>query len=157
MQRNDGFTLVELVLVLLLIGIAATMATLNLSRIYQKSQEESEIREIHTILMRAKNDATRTNTTHLVTLAARKIQTGIDNDNDGTIDESLHSWTFSKFTINHTNNATISFNRRGLSSINTIYLTGYSSKVNPVIDCIDLSSTRINMGKYTSGAECEPQ
>lgn len=157
MQRNDGFTLVELVLVLLLIGIAATMATLSLSRIYQKSQEESEIREIHTILMRARNDATRTNSTHLVTLAARKIEAGIDNDNNGTIDESLQSWTFPRFIINHTDNATISFNRRGLSSINTIYLTGYSPKVNPVIDCINLSSTRINMGKYTSGGTCETQ
>ena len=156
MKNDDGFTLVELALVVALIGLALAYAGMNLNKMNTKYTAESEIKEIHSILMTARNDATRSNTTRLVVLGARQVQSGIDDDGDGTIDSSLQQRTFTKFNITYTN-PTISFNHRGLTSDNqTIRLTGLPTGVNPATDCIKVFITRINMGKYT-GADCVPR
>lgn len=154
MKRDQsGFSLVELVVIVATIGTLLAIATLHFSRMNEKYRVESNIKEIYTILMRARNDAMATNIRHQVDLAANQLQFGRDANNDGNIDTPA-TIPFPNFTINFAAN-TIAFDRRGLTNnIQTIRITGYPAGVTPLMDCITVANTRINMGRM-NGANCD--
>lgn len=150
MRDQSGFTLVELMVVVALVGIILAMATLNFNRMNEKYTLESNIKEIYAILMKARNDASNTNTPRLVVLAANQVQTGADADEDNVIDAGTAATTpYPRFTISAAN---IGFNRRGLTNnLQTIRITGYSTGTAPAMDCIVVAQTRINIGLWTGG------
>jgi prepilin-type N-terminal cleavage/methylation domain-containing protein len=157
MKDQNGFTLPEIVVVIALIVGALAIATSNLTQMNQKYLVESNIKEIHSIITTARNDATRTNATRLVVLGANTVQTGPDLDNNNIIDGAPTPRNFSPFAININGAGPISFNRRGLPNLGrTISIAGYPANVNPAIDCIALAPTRINLGRMTGGA-CVPR
>jgi len=152
MKAQSGFTLVELVLVAAIIGIVLAAVTLNFSQLNQKYAVESYTKDIYTILMQARNDASNINSPCTVNLAANEIRTVQDKNQDGdTTDQGenvIHN--FPRFTINFA--ADVLFDRRGLTNnLQTIRITGYSAKVEPTTDCIVIGPTRINIGKWTGG------
>jgi type IV fimbrial biogenesis protein FimT len=155
MKAQSGFTLIELVLVVTIIGIIATMATLSYSRLNEKSRVESYTKDIYSLLMRARNDAANINANCTVTLAANQIQTIQDRNRDGDVTDSGEtvSTDFPQFTITYTASS-VFFDRRGITNnIQTIRITGYSANIEPAMDCIVIANTRINIGKF-SGATC---
>lgn len=159
MKAQSGFTLVELMIVVVLAGIILAIITLNFTQLNSKYSAESSIKEIYSTLMRARNDATTTNTSRLVVLAANQIQTGVDTDGNNVIDGVPAAFSYPRFTINCNvliptpcGGTTIAFDRRGLANNNqTISITGFSAGTAPAIDCIVISATRINTGIMTGG------
>lgn len=143
MKGQNGFTLLELILVVAIVGTILAIVTLNFHQMNEKYRVESCTREIYTILMKARNDASRTNTTGSVVLTAHQVTSAA-----GTVN-------YPRFTISFSA-STIVFNSRGILdnvSDQTIFIEGYSADVSPAIDCIVISATRINMGKKT-GVNC---
>jgi type IV fimbrial biogenesis protein FimT len=141
MKAQNGFTLVELIIVVTVAGIIMTLATLNFRQLNEKSRVESNVKEIYSTLMRARNDAASTNTTRTVNFSANQVQIGATILN------------YPRFILTFTASPII-FDRRGLTTNGqTIRITGYSPNTDPALDCIVITDTRINYGKWT-GANC---
>lgn len=149
MKTQDGFSLVELMVVMAMIGILGVFAVSVVSSWRGKHAMEGYIKEIYTMMMKARTSAATTNTPYLVTFATNQVQTGPDANGDNTIDtpETVNTGDYS--LTNYV--GTITFDRRGMTNNEqTIQLTS-SSGLNPSLDCIVVSNTRINLGKWIGG------
>ncbi len=152
----SGFTVTELLVVIAIIAILASFSALGFSSWRTKHGVESATREIYALLMKARSDASTTNTSYLVTLAAHQVQAGPDEDNNDAIDGTSMTLNYPNYTVNFALTS-IRFDRRGLADIGgvdnqTISITTTTSGINPFVDCIVVSATRINLGKMTGGA-----
>lgn len=153
-KPQAGFTLVEVMIVVVIVGILLAIATMNFTSWNDKYKVESYIKEIHSILMKARNDAATINSQVRVTLAANLVTTHQDTDGDGIVDagERTTANPYPRFIIQSAINPII-FDRRGMTNNNqTIQILGYSPSAMPGVDCIVVSVTRINMGRMTGGA-----
>lgn len=156
MKTESGFTLIELMVVVAIIGIILSFSTLHFSRLNQKYRVESTTREIYSLLMKARNNASTTNTRHLAVLSADQVQTGADADVDNNIDGSSDSVQSPQFTIKFTGSP-VFFDRRGLATNETIHIEDYSPNITPTMDCIAIFATRINMGRWDGVNNCVHQ
>lgn len=161
--RQSGLTLVELMVVVTIIAIILAIATMNFTRWSDKYTVESYTKQIHSILMKARNDAATSNTQQLITLAANQAQITQDNNGNSAVDAGEPTITspYPRFTISSNIGgglpSVIVFSRRGITNnIQTISITGYSPNASPGLDCIVLAKTRVNMGRMTGGV-CDPQ
>lgn len=149
---QSGFTLVEVMIVVAIIGIFAAIATLNFSQMNSKYTIESYTKEIHALLMRARNDASTSNIQRIVTLAANQIQVTRDDDGDGVVDagEPTITYPYPRFALLFAANPII-FDRRGLTNNVQTLQTNHPGDAAPGADCIVVSATRINIGRMTGG------
>jgi hypothetical protein len=146
--------------VVTLIGIILAMVTLNFTQLNEKYTVESNTKEIYSILMRARNDASTTNIPRLVRLNTNQVQTGADANGDNVIDVPITK-PYPRFTINCGANPcvnnTVAFDRRGLpNNLQTLSITGFSAGTTPAMNCITIAATRINIGIMTGlpGGNC---
>lgn len=169
MKRN-GFSLIELLVVMIIVGILATLGTVSFRGWVRKYDLESQVKETYTDLMNARLKAMHQNTNHLITLSANQIRGFTDTDGDGTGDEALCIWNRNRgdpvdatcpndkslsyknlaFPATWSGTNTLNFNARGLSTTNNTIC--FFSTHNPSHDCIVVSSTRIRMGKIVNQA-----
>lgn len=154
MKGQHGFTLVELMVVVAITATILAIATLNFMRMNQKYRVESSVKEIHSTLMQARNDANLTNIPSTVRISAQQVEVLRDRDQDGDTADAGESMSrqYPPFTL--TGVGDLAFDRRGFANGNrTIRVTNYGDNVDPAMDCIVVSATRINMGKW-DGSNC---
>jgi prepilin-type N-terminal cleavage/methylation domain-containing protein len=160
-NKNSGFTVTELLVVIALIAILASVSVMGYSSWHAKYGLEKATREIYSLLMKARSDAVTTKTPYVVTIGANQVQSGPDADDDNAINGTPATLSYPNYVIHNTGNAgnaaiVFVFDRRGLVNIpgenQTINLTSTITGTNPAVDCIVISATRINLGKMTGGA-----
>jgi type IV fimbrial biogenesis protein FimT len=179
-MKKNGFSLIELLVVMIILGILASLGTVSFRGWIRKTELESQVKEMYTDIMNARLTAMHRNTTHLISLSANQISGSVDTNGDGVGDNALCIWNRNKgdsadascpndkslsyknltFQAAWSGTATLAFNARGLSTTNNTICV-FSSH-NPSYDCIVVSSTRIRMGKLInqggcSSANCEPK
>lgn len=156
-----GFTLVEILITLAILGILVAMAIGNFGGVNDKYKVEAETKQLYADLMDARGRAMQRNRASFVRINSVVYQTFEDTspapDGDGSLQQGVDTGIAS-VTVSHAIDASnigaaplvFNFNRNGIASV-TGYLR-FSSNASPDYDCITINPTRIKMGKFTGGA-----
>ncbi|MCL1980613.1 MAG: prepilin-type N-terminal cleavage/methylation domain-containing protein [Proteobacteria bacterium] len=156
MKGQGGFTLVELSVVIALIVVLSTAATLAFMQLNEKYQVESLTKDVYSALMKARNDASMSRTPWIASLAnPLRLQTGPDANEDGIMDRVaglVQSPRWNMVLVS--GDANIVFDRRGLADQDQVLTIGIGQirfGATPVMDCLVISSTRTNIGQMSGG------
>ncbi|MEO0228299.1 MAG: GspH/FimT family pseudopilin [candidate division WOR-3 bacterium] len=164
MIRNpSGITLVELVVVIGIMTILLSLATIAFNNYQVKYNIENEIKTLYSDIMGARMRAMNENRTYVVKFtSATSYVTAIDNNGDGDFNAGdtkvdKYSKTALKYNLvwgfpGGTNRITL--DNRGLVNVNGNIRIDKTS--DSEYDCIAISNTRIKMGKW-DGTNCNPR
>jgi prepilin-type N-terminal cleavage/methylation domain-containing protein len=166
-MKNSGFTLLEIIIVMAILGILLGIAAISGRDWLERYRVEGQTKEMYVDLMNARVNAMQRNRVFFVTLQAANQyaiyeDTNPSPDGDGDLQPTQDTLVMQKPTrfplqphlgLGLT---TFSFEKSGLVSLNGT-IRFYSS-VDPFSDCIKLFSTRILMGKWNqSTSKCIAQ
>jgi prepilin-type N-terminal cleavage/methylation domain-containing protein len=148
-MNRTGFALTELIVVMVIMGIVLSIATLSFNSMQRKAKIEAETREVFGDLNEARLNSIYLKKRHRITFQPTSYvmnRYSSDNDANGT-------QLFSKnvpYQLSKASGASIAdiffeFDIRGFSTnTNTIYVNPANSGA--MFDCIVISQSRTNMG-----------
>jgi type II secretion system protein H len=180
MKRNRGFTIIELLLVIGIIGIMAAIAIPNFTNFMRKNRIDNQMKRIYADLMNARVMAMTRNMTHFVVFNwnsdtsqyaviadtnGNNQRDAIPTDTQLLMRSGPDRVPFSFFNIVNPNEnmgnagmaapTTIAFNARGMATqTGTIRIN--VSGITPSRDCVTVSMARITLGKWIGG-DCVQQ
>lgn len=161
MKKDKGFTLVEVLVVLAILGILFSIGTLQFGKMVQSSNIEKDIKELYSDLMSARINAMNKGRNYFLVLTNNNYKIYEDNypapDGNGTFDSSNDTLFLNKTLSNQIvhslalNAPQLVFNKNG--SISNNGNIRIENNLSPEHDCIILTPTRINLGKW-DGNNC---
>jgi len=162
-SASGGFTLVEILIALAILGILIVMSVSTFQGMNEKYRVEAETKQLYTDMMEARGRAMQRNRVHFVRLSVGGNvygafeDTNTPPDGNGVFDNAADT-RIANAVMTHaiaTNLpvaggvASFEFNRNGIASA-----VGYiqlSSTVQADYDCITIVPTRIKMGQFNGG------
>ena len=152
---RGGFTLLEIMITLAILGILVVIATSNFGGLNEKYKVEAETKQLYADLMDARGRAMQRNRIFFVRFSGTGYATYEDTnsppDGNGVWENAADS-RVANVTGTHTIiialPGVLDFNRNGIASV-----TGFirfSSTEKPDYDCITILATRIKMGQYNA-------
>ncbi|HEX8949260.1 MAG TPA: GspH/FimT family pseudopilin [Dissulfurispiraceae bacterium] len=160
-MNKNGFTLLELLIVITIIGVLAAIATTNFGSWTLKANIEAQIREMYGDLMNAQIRAMSTNRIHFVDFSGTQYTITDDLDGDGTKDSPPADTVIVQRTMKNQitwagkTGASLYFDSRGIANnldTNNVGTVSLANNSGAVFDCIIITPTRINMGLMNGGA-----
>ncbi len=163
MRDARGFTLIELVTVIAIIGIVLGIAAVSAQDWVARYKVEEQTRKLYADLMNGRTSALQNNVYYFVTLGSNQYAVYEDTDpapaGDENLDTTKDTQVLQQSTqyqlVTTTTLTMISFASNGLiswpaPSTDTVYIRS-DSTTNPTVDCMELASTRIQLGKWDNG------
>lgn len=160
-RRDDrttrgGFTLVEIMIALAIVGIVVMLATGTFQEMMEKYRVEGETKQMFADLMDARGRAMQRNRVFHVQITSNEYKMFEDTHPppDGDSDLTGSDTQMISVTVKHAITPTgglsgFRFNRNGIASATgTIQI---SSTATPDYDCITVRETRIKMGQLNAG------
>lgn len=154
-MNNRGFSLTELLVVIVIISVLLSIAVMNFGEWQRKHNTEAQVREIGADLSAVRNMAIATKQEHRVFLTAngytfRRYSSEADLVGVQVFTKQLRQPITWSATLN-----TVVINSSG-------YLQGLPGRImlgnisGATLDCIDIHTARTNVGRL-NGNNCEPQ
>lgn len=148
-MKNRGFTLVELLIVIVLIGILSTIGTIAFSEYTKKSQITSQTRTLYGDLMeyRLKALYEKRNWTFKINAASYGIYSSADTS------VAPVSSIILKNSVTFNNATDIVYDSQGLANVSgkTVCV---SATNDAAVDSIVISTSRVQIGKKKAGTSC---
>ena len=150
-MRSSGFTIVELIVVLAIVGILATIAAMNWNRLTVKTTVEGQIRTVHADLMRIRLEALYGKRARRVAFSGNVFNVYSSNVTTTTpVETKTFKYPFRATSANFT------FNSSGMASGSegSVCVDPYSNlaqQSDAAVDSLVLSEGRISLGKRTGG------
>lgn len=164
-KERGGFTLIEIMITLAILGILVVIAASNFDGMMEKYRVEGETKQMFADLMDARGRAMQRNRAFIVQINSRDYKVYEDTnpaatDGNGSLEPALDNLVASA-TVQHTiswnsavvNDFRLNFNRNGIASVTgtgTIRLSPNVQNVQPDYDCIKVNATRIKMGQLNA-------
>lgn len=158
-MRRNGFSMVELLIVIAIAGILMALSTMYFKGMQTRSATEKQVRTMYTDLMAAKSQAMFQKTTRFIRVTA----TGYSIYATANITAAPLSTTTLKFPVifGPSSDANLLFfNEKGIASLQTSDLNATKEAVciqpnDPnLLTSIVISPTRIQMGRRNQGGAC---
>jgi len=164
MMDKNGFSLIELIIVIAIFGILLAIAALSGREWMERYRVEGQTKEMYADLMKARVSAMQRNRMFFVRLAQNQYAIYEDTfsspDGNEVYDpgqDTLVTQKTLQYTFNSGYPASFDFTANGLLlSTNPTDTISVTSTANPLSDCIVISTTRILMGKM-NGTNCATQ
>jgi prepilin-type N-terminal cleavage/methylation domain-containing protein len=147
MIKNQGFTIVELVLTMALIAVLLSFAVPTFKKQLLKYRIENDTKQIHALLQKVRSKAFTNKKSFTVT-----FENGASSDKTIVVKES--SATIATLTLktefNFASGTIITVDSRGTFSGSSIYATDYDKGAQ--YDCIAISDIRVALGEWDATA-----
>jgi type IV fimbrial biogenesis protein FimT len=158
-MRRNGFTLVELLVVMAIMGILFSIATMSWSSMQKKNNVEKDVKLVYADLMALRLDALYTKRARSAVVSGKSFAVYSSNATDSAVRPVLvrglaypMSWTPAGSTL------TLSFDAAGLSTAatDTVLCSDPESNLAAVnsgsVDSVVISTARIKLGKRQGGS-----
>ena len=155
---RGGFTLLEILITIAIVGILVAIAVGNFGGLNEKYKVEEETKQLYADLMDARGRAMQRNRMFFVRISATGYATYEDTYTapdgngvwDNTSDTRVANVTGTHAITTDGGANAFEFNRNGIASV-TLGNIRFSSTAIPDYDCITVRPTRIKMGQYIGG------
>jgi prepilin-type N-terminal cleavage/methylation domain-containing protein len=154
-MKENGFTLVELIVVIAIISILLALATLDFNALSRKHNMEAQVKQMYTDMLSAKVDAMHKRRQFTVNTNVITNRYTITDVTTGTVVQKTL-----KFPVTTTdgNNLTLTFDLKGLktapNTTQTICLQDNDSAL--AYDSIIIDEVKVNLAKRNTGGACAP-
>jgi prepilin-type N-terminal cleavage/methylation domain-containing protein len=169
MKGKNGFSLVELLVTIAILGILVAIGIPSMSEFVRKGRIENQTKRIYTDLMNVRMMAMNRNMTHFVRFNTTPYGVFADTNGDSiynvgdtrVLSRSGPDKPSSPFFGNVGDEAVTaalgagtqaSFNSRGIANVLGTICVAETTAIQPSVNCIVIDRTRIRLGMITTGA-----
>ena len=162
MRAARGFTLVEMIVVIAIIAILSSIATLSWNRMVMKNTIEGQIKTVHADMMGIRLDSLYSKRARSVTLTGNLFRIYSSTATGASVtpvSSRTFKYNFISTSANTPASDTVTFDTSGMANGTQISfcVDPFGTTVEPVdavVDSIVVSQARINLGKRKEGGSC---